>query len=102
MRAEGRYCQPAENAPERADTRPTPEAIAIDQAYAKSTSETLASMEGRDGRILSMIVEEEADRPEICRRFGLTEAYLRVVIHRARARFQQKLCGVENGLGRAA
>jgi len=102
MRAEGRYCQPPENAPERADTRPTPEANAINRACAKRTSETLASMEGRDGRILSMILEEEADRPEICRRFGMTESYLRVVIHRARARFQQKACEVESGLGRAA
>jgi RNA polymerase sigma factor (sigma-70 family) len=102
MRAEQRYCAPAENAPERADTRPTPEAIAIEQACAKRTSETLASMEGRDARILSMILNEDVDRSEICRRLGMTEAYLRVVIHRARARFQLKTCEVERGLGRAA
>jgi len=38
-----------------------------------------------------MMFMEEADRTEICRHFGLTEPNLRVVIHRARVRLQQKV-----------
>ena len=90
MRAERQYCAPEENAPEPADTRPTPEALAIGNAEARKASETLEGMEGRDGRILSMVFAAEADRTAICRQFGFSEAYLRVVLHRARIRFQEK------------
>ena len=90
MRAEHRYCPPSENAPEPADTRPTPEALAMGDASTRKASEAFADMEGRDGGILTMMFAEEADRTEICQRFGLSKSYLRVVIHRARVRFQQK------------
>jgi RNA polymerase sigma factor (sigma-70 family) len=103
MRAECRYCKPAANAPEPPDTAATPEVLAMDAASSRKASRALAEMKGRDGRILSMMLTEDADRTEICRRFGLTEPNLRVVIHRARVRLQQRVGHIpESGLRKAA
>jgi RNA polymerase sigma-70 factor (ECF subfamily) len=51
----------------------------------------LNSLPRRDQEVLRMIFFEDADRAEICRRLGIEEGYLRVLLHRAKARFKTRL-----------
>lgn len=48
----------------------------------------LASMKGREPEILRAVFLEETDKDELCRRFGVDRAYLRVLVHRAKEKFR--------------
>lgn len=49
----------------------------------------IASLEKRDAEILRAVFLEDADKDEICRRFGIDRGYLRVIIHRAKNKFRE-------------
>lgn len=51
----------------------------------------LAELSPTDREALKLVFLEELDKVEVCRRLGITPEYLRVVLHRAKARFRQKL-----------
>jgi len=42
----------------------------------------------RDSGILKAVFLEEGDKEEICKRFGIEREYLRVLLHRAKAKFK--------------
>jgi RNA polymerase sigma-70 factor (ECF subfamily) len=48
----------------------------------------LEAMPERDAEILRAVFLEEADKDEICRRFGVEREYLRVLLHRAKEKFK--------------
>ena len=48
-------------------------------------------MPERDQALLRAIFFEEQPKDEVCRRFGITRDYLRVVIHRAKEKFRSLL-----------
>jgi RNA polymerase sigma-70 factor (ECF subfamily) len=48
----------------------------------------LASMKGREPEILRALFLEETDKDELCRRFDVDRAYLRVLVHRAKEKFR--------------
>lgn len=48
----------------------------------------LATLDDRDSAILRAVFLEEADKGEICRRFGVERDYLRVLVHRAKEKFK--------------
>lgn len=48
----------------------------------------LESLDQRDSDILRAVFLEEADKTEICRRFGVERDYLRVLVHRAKEKFK--------------
>ena len=50
----------------------------------------LDSLEPRDAAILRAVFIEENDKDEICRRFGVERAYLRVLLHRAKDKFRAR------------
>jgi RNA polymerase sigma-70 factor (ECF subfamily) len=51
-------------------------------------------MSERDRTILRAIFFEEQPKEEVCRRFGITRDYLRVLIHRAKEKFRSLLGSV--------
>ena len=51
--------------------------------------ESMRELQERDRKILHAIFIEEADKNEVCRRFGIDAGYLRVLLHRAKAHFRQ-------------
>ncbi|HYO76239.1 MAG TPA: sigma-70 family RNA polymerase sigma factor [Thermoanaerobaculia bacterium] len=48
----------------------------------------LASLDEREAAILRAVFLEEGDKQEICDRFGVDRQYLRVLLHRAKAKFR--------------
>jgi RNA polymerase sigma-70 factor (ECF subfamily) len=48
----------------------------------------LKTLPDRDAEILRAVFLEEADKDEICRRFGIERDYLRVLLHRAKEKFK--------------
>jgi RNA polymerase sigma-70 factor (ECF subfamily) len=42
-----------------------------------------------DRRILKALYLEEREKDSVCREFGVTRGYLRVLLHRAKERFRQ-------------
>jgi len=55
------------------------------------------SLPDRDGDILRAVFLEEADKDEICERFGVDREYLRVLLHRAKGRFRQEILRRKSG-----
>ncbi|HEY0143078.1 MAG TPA: sigma-70 family RNA polymerase sigma factor [Thermoanaerobaculia bacterium] len=52
---------------------------------------TLDKLDQREAAILKAVWIDEDDKDEICRRFGITRDYLRVVLHRAKQHFRDEL-----------
>jgi RNA polymerase sigma-70 factor, ECF subfamily len=50
----------------------------------------LSRMPKLDAAILRAVFLDEEDREQICRRFGVTAKYLRVLLHRAKEKFRKK------------
>ena len=50
----------------------------------------LNRMPARDADILRAIFIDEGDKEEVCRRFGVDRAYLRVLLHRAKEKFRSE------------
>jgi RNA polymerase sigma-70 factor (ECF subfamily) len=48
----------------------------------------LARLPDKDRRLLLAIFLEEKDKDEVCQEFGVNREYLRVLLHRAKARFR--------------
>ena len=49
---------------------------------------TLKLMKSKEAEILVALFIEDLSKDEVCQRFGITRTYLRVVLHRAIARFR--------------
>jgi len=49
----------------------------------------LATLTGRDTDILRAVFIEEADKDEVCARYGVDREYLRVLLHRAKSKFRE-------------
>ncbi len=48
----------------------------------------LASLDRREAEILRAVFLEEGDKQQICERYGVDRQYLRVLLHRAKAKFR--------------
>lgn len=48
----------------------------------------LRTLPDRDAEILRAVFLEEADKDDVCRRFGIDRGYLRVLLHRAKEKFR--------------
>ena len=49
----------------------------------------VAELAPMDRRILKALYLEEREKDSVCREFGVTRGYLRVLLHRAKERFRQ-------------
>jgi RNA polymerase sigma-70 factor (ECF subfamily) len=85
-RADARL-RPVENVPEAA-APDDPEADSIAREAFARAEEVLRTLPERDRQILRLLLVEEADKDEICQRFGVNRDHLRVIVHRAKERFR--------------
>jgi len=79
-----------ENAPEPADERVDLDASLITEQRKRMVERTLDSLPTKDREILRMVFLEEADRQEVSRRLGVSAEYLRVLLHRAKTKFEEE------------
>lgn len=73
---------------EPVDTTIDMEGSLIDAERKEFVLTVLKEMPEVESRILRMVFLEEADREEICRKMNIRRDYLRVILHRALARFK--------------
>jgi RNA polymerase sigma-70 factor, ECF subfamily len=73
-----------------ADTRADPEGGVVTRERTEMVRAVLDGMSEKDRQILRAVFLEEADKTEICGRFQVDRAYLRVLVHRAKNRFRQE------------
>ena len=87
---EARHPAVPDNAPEPADERVDLDASLITDQRKRAVGRILDSLPAKDRDILRMVFLEEADRREISRRLGVSGEYLRVLLHRAKTRFEEE------------
>lgn len=93
FRQEARYQQLNQEADNWPDSRVNLDAPLINQERKLLVESVLAKLPPRDQELLRMIFLEETDKAEACRRLGVSQDYLRVLLHRAITRFRGKLDG---------
>lgn len=59
----------------------------------------LKEMPTIEARILQLVFVEDIDRDEICRQMNVRRDYLRVILHRALARFKKLAGGTSTAAG---
>lgn len=91
IRGQNRYSQMTESDEERAGTGQDPCLNLITEERKELVREILAQLPQRDRDLLRFAFLGEMDRSELCRRFGVNETYLRVLLHRARMNFKTTL-----------
>jgi RNA polymerase sigma-70 factor (ECF subfamily) len=98
FRAEGRYDQGSPTL-EPADDRIVLDRELINQDRKRQVDAVLAELPPKDCELLRMVFLEERERGEVCRHFKVSPEYLRVVLHRAKARFREKFIAGEAAAG---
>jgi len=91
FRNESRSTQMPETAPEVVDEGPSPETILFSRQRKSHVWKILESLPEKDRDLLRQVFLEERDKDEICRAFHVDREYLRVLLHRAKARFRSAL-----------
>ena len=89
IQRESKHPQAPENAPEPADERVDIDGALISEQSKRVVAEVLGELTPKDRDILRLIFFEETDRQEICAKLGVEPDYLRVLLHRAKARFER-------------
>lgn len=80
-----------ENQPDPIDGKVDLDAPLITEERKKCVRRALAQLPAKDCAILKMLFFEERTRQAICDEFDVTPTYLRVLVHRAKARFRKAL-----------
>jgi RNA polymerase sigma-70 factor (ECF subfamily) len=70
-------------------TDETPETSLVTAERQARVRGVLDQLPERDRRLLRQIFLEEEDKDVVCREFGVDREYLRVLLHRAKARFRE-------------
>ncbi|MCC7242099.1 MAG: sigma-70 family RNA polymerase sigma factor [Acidobacteria bacterium] len=89
-RAGGRADQLAEDHDPPDEGRATVEAGLISAEQRGRVQQALASLPDKERQILRWLFFEERDKDEICRELNVDRNYLRVLVHRAKARFRDR------------
>jgi RNA polymerase sigma-70 factor, ECF subfamily len=77
-----------EDAPEPVDDRPGADTALITEERKRVVAAVLQQLSAKDREILRLVFFQEEDRESICRKFNVEPDYLRVLLHRAKSRFQ--------------
>jgi RNA polymerase sigma-70 factor (ECF subfamily) len=91
IRSKTRHPQVSENAQEPVDRRDDAELQLVTEERKRLVREILSQLPEKDRELLRLAALEEVENAELCRRFGVTPDYLRVLLHRARLRFRDAL-----------
>ena len=79
------------------DRGQTAESALVDEEDKARVRSVLAELSGRERDVLKWLFFEERDKDEICRALNVDRNYLRVLLHRAKARFRERF--LEEGQG---
>lgn len=90
-RSRKRHASTGEDPPEQVDWRPNPESQFVTSERREMVREVLEELNPKDRDLLRAVFLEERDKSEVCEQIGVEGDYLRVLLHRARARFKQVL-----------
>jgi len=80
-----------ENAHEPPDDRPTIETNLVTAQHKEAVESVLSEMSRKDEQILRMVVLEERNKEQVCADLKVNREHLRVIVHRAKARFRELL-----------
>jgi RNA polymerase sigma-70 factor (ECF subfamily) len=99
-RAGAKVQQLAENHDEADDARPSVESRLMADEDRDRVREALAALPEKEREILRWVFFEERDKDDICRELNVDRNYLRVLVHRAKAKFKDRFLqeGVAEGL----
>jgi RNA polymerase sigma-70 factor (ECF subfamily) len=94
FREQKRHEPPSEEPAPLPDTEtPSPEAQLITREGKEAVRRVLDAMTPQNRRLLCTVLLEEGDREDVCREFGVTPDYLRVLLHRAKKEFRALYSG---------
>lgn len=88
LRRETRLAPMDDLAHEPADATVDLDAALVTAQQKKQVRQVLDEMPQKDREILQMVFLEERPKVEICEHFDVSDDYLRVLLHRAKARFR--------------
>jgi RNA polymerase sigma factor (sigma-70 family) len=77
-----------DDTPEPLDTHVDLDATVITEERKRMVAAVLDELSGKDREILRLVFFEDLDRTAICNRLKVEPDYLRVLLHRAKAKFQ--------------
>jgi len=83
-----KHPQVEEDTPEPFDDRVDLDATVITEERKRMVAAVLVGLPGKDQDILRLVFFEDLDRAVICNRLKVEPDYLRVLLHRAKAKFQ--------------
>lgn len=69
------------------------EATLIESEERRRVRQALLELPARERDLLRWLFFEERDKDDVCRELKIDRAYLRVLLHRAKLRFRQRLVG---------
>ena len=87
VRAESRHDH-WESEPEITDDSVDLDAPLVSQQRRRQVETVLAELTDKDRNLLRAFFLEDRDRIDLCRQYGVSEEYLRVLLHRAKSRFR--------------
>jgi RNA polymerase sigma-70 factor, ECF subfamily len=102
LHKEGKHIPAPENTPEQADDSVTADVSLITEERKQIVAQVLDGLAAKDREILRLVFFEEVGRDEVCKKLGVESDYLRVLLHRAKGRFEQawlRKRGVMGSLG---
>jgi RNA polymerase sigma-70 factor, ECF subfamily len=88
FRGDRRFVQLPERQEEVPSARLSVESELLNEERKDLMRRALAELGAKDQALLGRICSEDQDKDAICRDFGVTREYLRVLLHRARARLR--------------
>jgi RNA polymerase sigma-70 factor (ECF subfamily) len=77
--------------PDIPENQDSTESALVTEESRRQVREVIRGLPAKDRDVLRMVFYDEFDRDEICRRVGVDREYLRVLVHRAKARFREEL-----------
>jgi RNA polymerase sigma-70 factor (ECF subfamily) len=89
FRQRSRVVQFDEHTPEPTDLKTDPERELVTVENQNRVRSLVAELAPKDRRILKALYLEEREKDSVCREFGVSRGYLRVLLHRAKERFRQ-------------
>ncbi|MGA3212990.1 MAG: sigma-70 family RNA polymerase sigma factor [Terriglobales bacterium] len=97
-RARRNDCLEVESGLEIHDTNIDLDGFLITKETQETVRQVLAQLPEKDRTLLRAVFLEGRDKDQVCREFGVARDYLRVLMHRAKARFRclyREQCGLE-------
>jgi RNA polymerase sigma-70 factor (ECF subfamily) len=94
-RAGAKVQQLAENHEQADDRRPSAELGVMAAEQRDRVRTALAGLPDKEREILRWLFFEERDKDEICRELNVDRNYLRVLVHRAKAKFKERFLEVD-------